>query len=197
MSKIDALVARYCPHGVPYTPLGEVCDLKRGETISKKAITSGEVPVISGGQKPSYYHNKSNRLPPIITIAGSGVYSGFVNFWTIPIFVNDSFSIQPTTDILNIRYLYHWLTNNQNTLYQLQRGVAIPHVYPNDVAQLKIPLPPLEVQRKIVEILDQFHTLTTSLTEGIPAEIEARRKQYTYYRNKLLTFKEQVPNLTK
>ena len=62
---------------------------------------------------------------------------------------------------------------------------------------LKIPLPPLEVQRKIVEILDQFHTLTTSLTEGIPAEIEARRKQYNYYRNKLLTFKEQAPNLTK
>ena len=64
----------------------------------------------------------------------------------------------------------------------------------NVMQSVKIPLPPLEVQRKIVEILDQFHTLTTSLTEGIPAEIEARRKQYTYYRNKLLTFKDLAPS---
>ncbi|MBQ5469827.1 MAG: restriction endonuclease subunit S, partial [Acetobacter sp.] len=56
------------------------------------------------------------------------------------------------------------------------------------------PLPPLEIQHKIVEILDKFDTLTTSLTEGIPAEIEARRKQYTYYRNKLLTFKDLAPS---
>ncbi|MBQ5470112.1 MAG: restriction endonuclease subunit S, partial [Acetobacter sp.] len=56
------------------------------------------------------------------------------------------------------------------------------------------PLPPLEIQHKIVEILDKFDTLTTSLTEGIPAEIEARRKQYHYYRDKLLSFKDLAPS---
>ncbi len=56
--------------------------------------------------------------------------------------------------------------------------------------QFQIPIPPLATQEKIVSILDKFHALTADLTSGIPAEIEARKKQYEYYRNKLLTFKE-------
>ena len=73
-------------------------------------------------------------------------------------------------------------------------GVTRFNISKKKMQSVKIPLPPLEVQREIVEILDQFHTLITSLTEGIPAEIEARRKQYTYYRNKLLTFKDLAPS---
>ncbi|MGL2658611.1 restriction endonuclease subunit S, partial [Helicobacter pylori] len=53
----------------------------------------------------------------------------------------------------------------------------------------KFPIPPLEIQQEIVKILDQFSLLTTDLLAGIPAEIEARKKQYEYYREKLLTFK--------
>lgn len=56
------------------------------------------------------------------------------------------------------------------------------------VKELQIPVPPLEVQERIVAILDRFDALTTSLTDGLPAEIEARRKQYEYYRDKLLDF---------
>ena len=70
------------------------------------------------------------------------------------------------------------------------RVSSFPSVDMKKLKKQPFPLPPLEIQHKIVEILDKFDTLTTSLTEGIPAEIEARRKQYTYYRNKLLTFKE-------
>ena len=51
-----------------------------------------------------------------------------------------------------------------------------------------IPIPPLEEQERIVSILDKFDTLTTSLTEGLPKEIELRQKQYEYYRNTLLSF---------
>lgn len=58
------------------------------------------------------------------------------------------------------------------------------------INRFQIPIPSLETQEKIVSILDQFHALTTDLQSGIPAEIEARKKQYEYYRNKLLTFKE-------
>ena len=54
---------------------------------------------------------------------------------------------------------------------------------------VEIPLPPLPVQEKIVSILDRFDTLCNDLTQGLPAEIEARKKQYEYYRDKLLTFK--------
>lgn len=56
---------------------------------------------------------------------------------------------------------------------------------------LIIPIPPLEKQKEIVEILDKFDTLVNDLSEGIPAEIEMRTKQYEYYRNKLLTFEEE------
>lgn len=56
------------------------------------------------------------------------------------------------------------------------------------IASFKIPIPPLEEQERIVAILDKFHTLTTSLTEGLPHEITLRRKQYEYYREQLLDF---------
>ena len=56
------------------------------------------------------------------------------------------------------------------------------------IKEIKIPIPPLEVQAKIVSILDRFDTLTSDLTQGLPAEIAARKKQYEYYRDKLLTF---------
>ena len=56
-----------------------------------------------------------------------------------------------------------------------------------------VPVPPLAEQKRIVAILDKFSELTSDLTDGLPAEIEARRKQYEYYRNKLLDFKEIVP----
>lgn len=60
----------------------------------------------------------------------------------------------------------------------------------NVMAKVKIPVPPLPIQREIVRILDQFDTICNDLTSGLPAEIEARKKQYAYYRDKLLTFKE-------
>ena len=57
------------------------------------------------------------------------------------------------------------------------------------IKDIKIPIPPLEVQQKIVSILDRFDTLCNDLTQGLPAEIAARKKQYEYYRDKLLTFR--------
>ena len=57
-----------------------------------------------------------------------------------------------------------------------------------NIRKFQVPIPPLEVQAKIVSILDRFDTLTSDLTQGLPAEIAARKKQYEYYRDKLLTF---------
>lgn len=59
-------------------------------------------------------------------------------------------------------------------------------------SQIKIPYPPLEEQERIVAILDRFDKLCNDITQGLPAEIEARKKQYEYYRDKLLTFKEKA-----
>lgn len=65
-------------------------------------------------------------------------------------------------------------------------GFAI--VNTKNFKKLEIPIPPLEVQNEIVRILDNFSEYVTSISQGLPAEITARRKQYEYYRNKLLTF---------
>jgi type I restriction enzyme S subunit len=70
------------------------------------------------------------------------------------------------------------------------RVAGIPTLDAIVVEKLQIPLPPLSEQHRIVEILDRFDALCNDLTSGLPAEIEARRKQYEYYRDKLLTFKE-------
>lgn len=67
-----------------------------------------------------------------------------------------------------------------------------PKLMSNMIAKIKIPVPPLEEQKRIVAILDRFDALCNDLTSGLPAEIEARKKQYEYYRDKLLTFKEAV-----
>lgn len=83
-------------------------------------------------------------------------------------------------------YLYHYYQIvNWNT-----EGGTIKRLYNDCFASTPIPVPPLELQEKIVAILDRFETLVNDLSEGLPAEIAAVKEQYEYYRNKLLTFKE-------
>ena len=93
MSKIDEMLKN---EKVEWRKLGEVCEFKRGQTITKKDITNGEIPVIAGGQKPAYYHNISNRDGITIAIAGSGAYAGYVSYWECPIFLSDAFSVEPS-----------------------------------------------------------------------------------------------------
>lgn len=91
---------------------------------------------------------------------------------------------------MNPKYIAYYF---QTELFQSQKrkfitGTKVRRVNAKDLAKIKIPLPPLSVQREIVEILDKFDTLCNSISEGLPKEIELRRKQYEYYRNQLLTF---------
>ena len=69
------------------------------------------------------------------------------------------------------------------------RKASIPRLSPNVIKDLEIPVPPLAEQQRIVDILDRFDSLTNDLTAGLPAEIEKRKQQYEYYRDRLLTFK--------
>ena len=77
-------------------------------------------------------------------------------------------------------------------LRRITTGGTIKHILASKMKEFKIPVPPIEMQNKIVEILDNFNSITNDITQGLPAEIEARQKQYEYYRDKLLTFKEKV-----
>ena len=169
---------------VVWKPLGEVAELKRGTTITKKTSNEGIYPVISGGQQPAYYIDQFNRDGETITVAGSGAYAGFVMYWNEPIFVGDAFSIKANGKQVLPRYIYHFLLSIQEKIHDLKSGGGVPHVYAKDVARFVIPLPPLSVQQEIVRILDKF----TQLEAELEAELEARNKQYDFYRNRLLDF---------
>ena len=173
---------------IEWKTLGEVAEFKRGQTIIQKTAPTGVYPVISGGQQPAYYIDKYNRTGQTITVAGSGAYAGFVMFWDEPIFVSDAFSIKTDEEVVLPRYVFHFLLNKQSSIFNLKRGAGVPHVYAKDLAAFSIPIPPLSEQRRIVDILDRFDTLTNSISEGLPKEIALRRKQYEYYRDALLSF---------
>ncbi len=163
--------------------------MQRGTSVTKKNITCGNIPVISGGKEPAYYCNQYNRTGESITVAGSGVGAGYVQYWNIPIFVCDAFSIKGL-DGVNTKYLYYCLSNMQDKIYATKKGGGVPHVHISSIDSFLIPLPTFKKQECIVEILDHFNTLCNDFSTGLPAEIEARKKQYEYYRDKLLTFKE-------
>ena len=184
MSRLAELIEQLCPDGVEYRALGDVAELKRGEAVTRKEVVEGQVPVIAGGREPAYYIDRSNRQGETIVIAGSGAYAGFVSFWDEPIFVSDAFSIVVDRSVLQPRFVYHWLSGRQEAIHALKSGGGVPHVYPKDVAKLRCPVPPQEVQREIVRILDQFTTLEAELE----AELEARRTQYAHYRTHLLSY---------
>ena len=179
-----------CP--VEWKELGEVALLKRGKTITSKTATNGPYPVISGGQKPAYFHGEFNREGETITVAGSGAYAGFVMYWDEPIFVSDAFSIEPLEGALIPKFLYHYLLEKQEILFSLKKGSGVPHVYPKDVSKILIPILPLEIQEKIVQTLDKFTDYVTELASELTSELTSRKKQYSYYRDKLLSFENEV-----
>lgn len=140
--------------------INELVTYKRGTSITKKDVTEGEIPVIAGGQTPAYYHNEYNRSGETITISSSGAYSGFINYFTTPIFASDCFTISPNdSSKLYTKFLYLILKSKQEEIYKLQVGGAQPHIYPKSFIGFNIPLPPIEVQEEIVRELDQYQKI--------------------------------------
>ncbi len=100
--------------------------------------------------------------------------------------------LRANSNIILPKWLFYNISTEEfyNHIEKHQKGASYPAITDKEVKMHKIPLPPLAVQQRIVEILDRFDTLCNDLSSGLPAEIEARRKQYEYYRDKLLAFKE-------
>ena len=164
---------------VEWKKLGEVCSFKRGRTITAKDAVDGNVPVIAGGQTPSYYHNEPNRTGETITVAGSGAYAGFISYWNQPIFISDAFSVDPQS-CLKHKFLFHWLKMNQSKVFGTQKGAGVPHVHGSDIANFIIPLPSIIEQQHIVDILDTF----TSSIDNLKLQIAQRRKQFNWLLDK-------------
>lgn len=87
------------------------------------------------------------------------------------------------------RYLFHYFLTMDLRVFATNSG-AVPSIRKTAIQDINIPLPPLDEQRRIVKILDSFEALVNDISSGLPAEIEARRKQYAYYRDQLLDFPE-------
>ena len=132
-------------------------------------------------EKYSYPRKGEILISAAGTIGRSVVYDG------TPAYFQDSNIVWIANDeslVLN-RYLYYFYSLFP---WRVADGGTIARLYNDQIRQTEIPVPPLEVQQKIVSILDRFDTLCNDLTQGLPAEIAARKKQYEYYRDKLLTF---------
>ena len=139
--------------------LKEYANLKRGTSITKKDITYGDIPVIAGGQKPAYFHNKSNRKTNCITVSSSGAYAGYVALHNSPIFASDCFTIETNTPDLNQKFLFYLLKSKQEEIYSFQTGGGQPHVYAKNFDDFKIPLPSIEMQNQISEEIDGYQKI--------------------------------------
>lgn len=195
MSKLEELIAKYCPDGVEYKVLSDICYITRGRVMSKAYLQNhaGEYPVYSSqtanngifGFIDNYDYDCES-----ITWTTDGANAGSVFYH-----VNEKFSITNVCGLLrvidlnmvNTKFLYYYLQIVAKNY--VSSGMGNPKLMSNTMARVKIPLPPLPVQREIVRILDNF----TELTEELTKELTARKKQYEYYRDKLLTFGDEVP----
>ncbi len=183
MNSLDSLLRELCPDGVEHKTLGEIARCRRGTAITAKQSKPGSVPVVSGGQKPAFFHAESNRPSGSVTVAGSGAYAGYVQYWNVPIFCADSFTVEPIDPTtISTRYIFHILKSKQERLYSFKSEGGVPHVYGKDVATLSIPVPPLPVQEEIVRRLDALQ----GLVDALEIELALRRKQYEAVREKLL-----------
>ena len=179
MSKLNELIDRLCPNGVPYKKLGDFCSIQTGRGITNKNTSDdGKYPVISGGVQNMGFYHEYNREAKTVTIARAGS-AGYVNYIPTRFYLNDKcFSVIPK-DKTNTRYLYHALKRVEKDIIGMKSTGSVPTINTEKVSSVKIPVPPIEVQCEIVRILDSFTELTTELT----TELSARRKQYEYYRD--------------
>ena len=176
--------------GYVMLPLGKVANVFRGEYITKKNTKAGSIPVILGGQEPAYYIDKHNHDGEIVVVARSGASAGFVSYWNQKIFVTDGFGYEEKSELITTKFLYYVLKNMESELNAMKRGAGVPHVSGEMLNSIELQIPLLQEQNRITDILDRFDILCNDLSTGLPAEIEARQKQYEYYRDKLLSFKE-------
>lgn len=185
MSTLKQLIKKFCPHGVEYVRLGDLCKIKTGIGITKKEMCEdGRYKIISGGKTPMGKCDYFNRFANTVTIARAGS-AGYVNFIYDDFYLNDKcFSVIPKSKIIMSRFLYFYLKANQYYIYSLKSSGTVPTININKISKIKVPLPPLPVQEEIVKILDKF----TDLENELENELRMRKMQFNAYRDKLLTF---------
>jgi len=178
--------------------LGDIADVVRGDTITRKEVSPGEIPVIAGGKTPSCYHNVWNREGKTITVSASGAYAGFVQYFDKPIFASDCSTIKVKDETrISPKFLFYMLQAMQVQIYAFQRGSGQPHVYPSQLVGLDLSIPNINEQYKTVEFLEDLLSrleassadLSTSKKNlenlklsWLQSKLVSRRKEFGYIR---------------
>ncbi|HEL1960037.1 TPA: restriction endonuclease subunit S [Streptococcus suis] len=194
MNHIEKMLQDYCPNGVEWKELGEVCVVNKGKQLNKTfLVDDGQYPAYNGGKTYSGRTDSYNVTENTIIISQGGASAGFVNFVTTKFWANaHCYYLLPDITRVNNRYLYHFLKMKQSYLMDFQHGAGIPALKSDKITKMPLPLPPLKIQEEIVQILDKFTEYVTELTAELTAELTLRQKQYSFYRDKLLSFEDEV-----
>lgn len=188
MKNLETLIRELCPDGVEFVKLGDVCKISRGKVYSKKYLAEhiGEYPVYSSQTANDGILGKIGTYDcdgKFLTWTTDGAYAGTVFYRQGKFSVTNVCGlISCSNPILSLKFLYYWLTIEAPK--HVHQGMGNPKLMSNQMAKIEIPLPPIDVQTEIVRILDKF----TSLEAELEAELDCRKRQYEYYRDKLLSF---------
>lgn len=201
MSRLEELIQELCPDGVEYKKIKDEYSRLKGTPITAAKMKEidnpdGDIRIFAGGKTMINAHEedipKANitRVPAVL-VQSRGVID--VVYYNQPFtFKNEMWAYTHEKDV-SVRYLFHVLKNNIETFREAASGMgSLPQISLKVTEEFVIPVPPLEVQREIVRILDSFTLLTAELT----AEFIARKKQYEYYRDELLKPQERIPMVT-
>lgn len=186
---------------VEWKTLGEVGKVSMCKRIMKnQTLEQGEVPfykIGTFGKNANAYisrelfedYREKFSYPKLgdILISASGTIGKTVIFDGEPAYFQDSNIVwleHDETQVLN-KYLFYFYQMNP---WKIENGGTIGRLYNDSILKTKIPVPPLDIQKRIVQVLDNFDIVCNDLNIGLPKEIELRQKQYEYFRNKLLTF---------
>ena len=171
--------------------LGDVCEVLRGMRLTKSQLDDDQgIPVYHGGIVPIGYYDKPNREANMVMVINVGASAGTIGFSSVPFWSSDGCFSLKHDGRLHSKYLYYALKKDEQRIRAKMRVAGIPTLDAMAVKKLSIPIPSIAEQKRIVEILDKFDALCNDETAGLAAEIAARKKQYEYYRDKLLTFKK-------
>ena len=173
-------------------PLADIAEISTGSSNTDDAVEDGIYPFYVRSQEPLRKNEYEFDEEAIIT-AGDGVGVGKVFHYVNGKYAlhQRAYRIHPKDSELLGKYLYHYFVARFPGYIgkQMYQG-SVPSIRRPMLNKFEVVIPPLEVQEKIAKILDNFDTICSDLNIGLPAEIEARQKQYEYYRDKLLTFAE-------
>ena len=188
----DELLHKSSFRDVRVCKLGEVANIHTGSKPAEILEDYSEFEYINAGTSNSGYVKTPNSPGDTVTTPSRGQGGiGFVGYQSRPFHLGPlCYSIRSNDEnIVTNKFIYYWLSSHAGDILAFKKEGGTPALNRGDLMGLRLCVPHISVQHRIVSILDRFDALCNDLTSGLPAEMEARRKQYEYYRDKLLSFK--------